>query len=324
MREVAATRRTREATRSKKGRILACPGLAGSLFLLPIVALSIATPAAPRYSATTNALLRDDRVVKDRLHAGNNRNREDDSFLNAVGAVWPADIDKSAAGYRASTGFLIDRCHVLTNMHVVYTDDIVMHPSIGNAVVFGVGQTEGAGNRGALQGLRFLLNGVVVAHGDAIIVNHLVHDPANDWALIRLAANVDGAIMPMTIAAVDVAQVPKYSLISTAGFPSDRRELRGDQLELKDLWGSDGRVVAVVPASTVGAVIESTIKGTRGNSGSPLYADLDGHEHSVIGMFQGIRGNGIDVSENAPNRQILFTPAMLGGIRAAQQSTACT
>jgi hypothetical protein len=85
---------------------------------------------------------------------------EDYSFLNAVGAVWSADIDKSAAGYMASTGFLIDRCHVLTNMHAVYTDDVVVNPPVGKPVSFAVGQTEGAANRGALQGLKFLLSGV--------------------------------------------------------------------------------------------------------------------------------------------------------------------
>ncbi len=257
------------------------------------------------------------------MHAGNNRNREDDSFLNAVGAVWPAELGTPAAGYRASTGFLIDRCHVLTNMHAVYTDDIVIHPSAGQPVVFGVGQTEGRGNRGALQGLRFLFNGIVIAHGDSIIIDHVVHDPENDWALIRLAANVDGTITPMTIAAMDTAQLRKNQPVSTAGFPSDRRELRGDQLDLKDLWGSDGRVVAVVQASTAGALLESTVQATRGSSGSPLYGDFDGHEHTVIGMFQSIRGNGIDVSESAPNRQILFTPGTLAGIRAAQGVTPC-
>jgi hypothetical protein len=174
-----------------------------------------------------------------------------------------------------------------------------------------------------LQGLRFLPKGVVVAHGDTIIVDHLVHEPENDWALIRLAANVDGTITPMTIAAADPAQLQKDQPVSTAGFPSDRRELRGDQLDLKDLWGSDGRVVAVVRASTAGALIESTLQATQGSSGSPLYGDFDGHTHTVIGMFQSIRGNGIDVSESAPNRQILFTPETLATIRAAQDATPC-
>ena len=272
---------------------------------------------------TSHTLMKDARVVKDRLHARNNRYHEDYSFLNAVGAVWSADIKKSAAGYSASTGFLIDRCHVLTNMHVVYTDDIVINPSLGISVAFAVGQTEGEGNRGALQGLRFLLNGVVIAHGDTIIVDHLVHNPQNDWALIRLAANADGTITPMTIAAVDIAQLPKNLQLSIAGFPVDHRERRGDRFNLKDLWGSDGRVVGVVWASTVGAVIESTIQATRGNSGAPLYGDFNGQKHIVIGMHQSIRGNGIDVSESTPNIQVLFTPGTLASISAAQALTPC-
>src|ERR1700722_14237675 len=129
-------------------------GLIGSLLLGPLAAA-----AMPGIWRTSHPLEKDTRVVKDRLHAQNNRDHEDCSFLNAVGAVWPADIPKSAAGYSASTGFLIDRCHVLTSMHAVYTDDIVIDPSIGKSVEFGVGQTEGGRNRGALQGLKFLLSG---------------------------------------------------------------------------------------------------------------------------------------------------------------------
>jgi hypothetical protein len=240
-----------------------------------------------------------------------------------VGAVWSADIERTAVGYRASTGFLIDRCHVLTNMHAVYTDDIVLHPSVGKSVAFAVGQTEGDGNRGVLQGLKFLLNGVVVSHGDTIIVDGIVHEPENDWALIRLAASVDGTITPMAIGAVDIAQLPKNLHLSTAGFPADLRARRGDRLDLKDLWGSDGHVVGVVWASTDGAVIESTIQASRGNSGGPIYGDFNGQKHVVIGMLQSIRGNGIDVSESTPNIHVLFTPGTLARISVAQALTSC-
>ena len=272
---------------------------------------------------TTHALMKDNRVVKDRLHPRNNRNHEDYGFLNAVGAVWPADIKLSTVGYSASTGFLIDRCHVLTNMHVVYTDDIVINPSVGKSVEFAVGQTEGEGNRGALQGLRFLLSGVAVAHGDSIMLNRLVQNPENDWALIRLVANVDDTIRPLTIGTVDSALLAKDLRLSIAGFPADLRERRGDGFGLKDLWESDGQVVGVVWASTASAVIESTIQATRGNSGGPLYGDFNGQKHIVIGIAQGIRGNGIDVSESSPNIQVLFTPDTLARISAAQALTPC-
>jgi len=272
---------------------------------------------------TVHALMKDNRVVRDRLHPRNNRDHGDYAFLNAVGAVWPADIARSAVGYSASTGFLIDRCHVLTNMHVVYTDDIVIDPSIGNSVEFGVGQTEGEASRGALQGLRFLLSGVVVAHGDSIIVNRLVHNPETDWALIRLAANVDDSIRPLTIGAVDGAQLSRNLRLSIAGFPADLRLRRGDRFELKDLWESDGQVVGVVWANTASAVIESTIQVTRGNSGGPLYGDFNGQKHVVIGMAQSISGNGIDVSESSPNIQVLFTPDTFARISAARARTPC-
>jgi V8-like Glu-specific endopeptidase len=302
----------------------------GCRAFLGLVVIAVSAPIAagsvPGIWRDAHAQLKDSRVVKDRLHPGNNRGHEDDAFLNAVGAVWPADIRMSAAGYGASTGFLIDRCHVLTNMHVVYTDDIVVNPPVGKSVQFGVGQTEGDANRGALQGLRFLLNGVVVAHGDSIILNRLVHDPENDWALIRLAANVDDAIQPLTIGAVDRAQLPRHQRVSIAGFPADLRERRGERLDLKDVWASDGEVVGIVWAGTAGAgaVVESTIQATAGNSGSPLYGDFNGQKHIVIGMAQSIRGNGIDVSESFPNIQVLFTPGMLARIRAAQAASPCS
>jgi V8-like Glu-specific endopeptidase len=302
---------------SLRRRPAALPGLVAFAALAPI-----AVAGMPGIWRTDHAT-KDTRVVKDRLHPRNNRDHEDAAFLNAVGAVWSADIDRSAVGYSASTGFLIDRCHVLTNMHVVYADDIVVDPPVGIPVQFGVGQTEGEANRGAVQGLKFLFEGEVVAHGGSIIVSQLVHDPQSDWALVRLAASVDDTIRPLTIGAVDGAQLTKNPRLSIAGFPAELRERRGDRLDLKDLWESEGRVVGVIWGSTAGAVIESTIQSTQGSSGSPLYGDFDGQKHIVIGMAQGIRGNGIDVSESSPNVQVLFTPDTLARISAARAATPC-
>jgi len=264
---------------------------------------------------------KDARAVKDRLHPRNNKGHEDYSFLNAVGAIWPAEVGRSAAGYMASSGFLIDRCHVLTNLHAVYIDALVVDAPVGKDVSFGVGQTQGG--RSALQGLKFLLGGVVVAHGDTIIVDRRVHNPENDWALIRLAQNVDDTIEPMNVAAVDAALLTQNRRLSLAGFPADRRAGHADRFGLKDLWGSDGELVRVVWASTAGAVIESTIQATRGSSGGPLYGNFGGRPHIVIGMQQGIRGDGIDVSQAMPNVQLLFTPTTLAEIRTAQTLSPC-
>jgi V8-like Glu-specific endopeptidase len=299
-------------------------GFAGLIFLS-----AIAEGGTPGIWRTNRVLEKDTRVAKDRLHSSNNPNHEDDSFLNAVGAVWSYGIDRSPAGYdaatghNAATGFLIDQCHVLTNMHVVYTDDTVVDPPVGKPVAFAVGQTEGQKDRGALQGLKFLLHGTVIAHGDAIIVDHLVRNPDNDWAVIQLAANVDGSITPMMVAAIDPAQLTTRATLSAAGFPTDHREPRGDGFKLKDLWGSDGRLVEVVSVSTAGAFIQTTIQTTPGNSGGPIYGDFNGQKHIVVGMVQGIRGNGIDVSESMPNVQVLFTPSTIAKITAAVAQTLC-
>jgi V8-like Glu-specific endopeptidase len=271
----------------------------------------------------------DNRIVVDRLHSENNAYGEDDSFLNAVGAVWSDDIRRTGAGYDgatgydAATGFLIDPCHVLTNMHAVYTERTVIDPPIGKWVAFGVGQTEHDNDRGALQGLRLLLHGSVIAHGDTVIVEHQVRNPEKDWALIRLEANVDGSISPLTITAVDLALLPRHLTLSAAGFPTDHRRLRRDGFKLKDLWGSAGRIVGLVSFGGNGALVQTTIQTTPGSSGGPIYGDFNGRKHIVVGMVQSIPGNGIDVSEDAPNIQVLFTPGAMTQITEAEAETPC-
>ena len=309
---------------TRLGRCFVSLGFAAFIFL------SIrADGGIPGIRRTERTSQKDSRVAKDRLQSKNNPNHEDYSFLNGVGAVWPYRIGKSAAGYDAATGedaatgFLIDRCHVLTNMHVVYSDAVVVDPPVGRSVAFAVGQTETDKDKGALQGLRFLLQGVVIAHGDTIIVDRLVRNPDNDWALIQLAGPVDSTITAMTIAAVDFAQLPAHFMLSTAGFPTDHRKLRGDGFKLKDLWGSDGQIVGVVAVNTAGAFIQTTIQTTPGNSGGPIYGDFNGRKHLVIGMVQSIRGNGIDISDSMPNVQVLFTPSTVAKITAAETQSPC-
>jgi V8-like Glu-specific endopeptidase len=309
----------------KAGRALAWLGLTGCFFLGPVAAGGL-----PGIARTERILQKDRRAVVDRLDSKKNPSQQDDSFLNAVGAVWPYGVQKSGVGYaastgeRAATGFLIDRCHVLTNMHVVYDDDaVVVDPPLPHPVAFAVGQTESDRDRGALQGLQFLLQGMVVAHGDSLIVDGRVHNPADDWAVIRLASNADSIITPMTIEAVDEAQLARHFALSSAGYPSDHRERRGDGFKLKDLWRSEGEVVGVSPVSSTAALIQTTIQITAGNSGGPIFGDFNGHRHVVIGIVQSIRGNGIDVSESEPNVGLLFTASTIARITAARAQDRC-
>lgn len=305
------------------GRVLTL-GLTWRIFVCALAAGGI-----PGIARTERSVLEDRRVMVDRLNADRNPSHRDDSFLNAVGAIWAYGIEKSGAGYSASTGdraataFLIDSCHVLTNMHAVYDDAVVVDPPLPHPVAFAVGQTESDRDRGALQGLKFLLPGIVVAHGDSLIVDGQVHNPADDWAVVRLAANVDSAIAPMTIEAADIARLPKNLALASAGYPSDHRRRRGDGFKLKDLWRSEGEVVAVTPVSSTAALIQTTIQTTPGNSGGPLFGDFTGRRHVVIGMVQSLRGNGIDVSDSTPNVQLLFTASTIARINAAQAQTSC-
>ncbi len=286
------------------------------------LSLAVGCLALTGWQLAPPSLQKDARTVRDRLHAGNNPNHEDDSFLNGVGAVWPEDFGRSAVPYDASSGFLLDRCHALTNLHAVYTEDLVVHPAPGKSVSFGVGQTEET-RRGAARGLKFLLPGVVVAHGDTTIVDRIVQHPEADWALLHLARNVDDSIPALPVVAPPLAELTPGLAVAAAGFPADHRAIRPDGLNFKDLWGSVGTIVEVTQTSTVGATAATTVQATRGMSGSPVYLSIGSGMHIVIGMVQSMRGNGLDASAHSPNVELLFTPALLNEIRAATARTPC-
>jgi hypothetical protein len=154
-------------------------------------------------------------------------------------------------------------------------------------------------------------------------VDSLIHNPADDWAVIQLTSNAGSAITPMTVDAVDLAQLPEHLAVSSAGYPSDHRGRRGDGFKLKDLWRSEGEVVGVTRVSSTAALIQTTIQTTQGNSGGPIFADFNGHQHVVIGIVQSIRGNGIDVSQSEPNVGLLFTASTIARIAAAQAQDRC-
>lgn len=82
-----------------------------------------------------------------------------------------------------------------------------------------------------LQGLMILRTGMVVAHGDTSIVDHLVHDPGGDRALIHLPTNVDSSIPPVSLSAIDPGLPPRQASLWAAGYPADLRHLRDDGLE---------------------------------------------------------------------------------------------
>ena len=287
------------------------------------IGLAMAALVMLALQARAHPLQKDTRVIRDRLHPWNNPDRQDYSFLNGVGAVWPEDFGRSAVPYAASSGFLVDRCHVLTTLHAVYTDDIVVRPVPGKTVSFGVGQTATETDRGAARGLQFLLQGVVIAHGDTTIVNHVVQQPGADWALIQLAANVDDRIHALPVLAPEPAQLTPGIVVAAAGFPSDHRTWRADGFNFKDLWGSVGTLVQVTATSTIAAIVETTAQATRGMSGGPLYLFSAGETPAVIGMVQSIRGNGLDVSTRLPNVELLFTAPLLAEITGAVAHTPC-
>jgi V8-like Glu-specific endopeptidase len=288
-----------------------------------ICATLVASAVAPGIACARPALHEDRRVAADRVDSARNPGRGDESFLNAVGAVWPNAVGKSGAGYpawtgeRAATGFLVDHCHVLTNLHVVAGDSEELSPPLGRAAAFAVGQTSSERDRGALQGLRLLVAGQVIAVGDALVLDGRVHHPEDDWALIRLNDEING-IEPMPMEAADLADLPAHRPLWSAGYPSDHRGRRGDGFKLKDLWVSQGEVVETYDADG-GLLLESTLQTTPGNSGGPVYVNPERGRPAVIGMVQSSWGNGID----RPNVQLLFTPILIARITAARLQTPC-
>ena len=78
------------------GQWLTWLGLTGCIFLSPVAA-----GGTPGIARTERTLQKDRRVVVDRLRPEKNPSHRDDSFLNAVGAVWAYGIARSGAGYAA-------------------------------------------------------------------------------------------------------------------------------------------------------------------------------------------------------------------------------
>jgi hypothetical protein len=64
---------------------------------------TLAAGDTPGIARTQHTLQKDRRVIVDRLDARKNPSRSDESFLNAVGAVWAYSVNKSGPGYAAST-----------------------------------------------------------------------------------------------------------------------------------------------------------------------------------------------------------------------------
>ncbi len=212
---------------------------------------------------------------------------------------------------------------MLTNLHVVNAGDAATDTQFPRRVAFAVGQTSSDKDRGALQGLKFLLAGSVIARGDTLIVDGRVQNPAEDWALLSLQSNVDASIPAMTIGVAEPAHLPPHLPLSSAGFPFDHRMRRGDGFKLKDLWRAEGEVVEVVSTGSSGALIGTTLQTTPGSSGGPVFEEFGGRAHLVIGIVQSIQGNGLDATKSTPNVELLFTTGTLARIAAAEARNPC-
>ena len=265
----------------------------------------------------------DERMPVDRLNAAGSASRRDLSALNAVGVVWTDGLGSAAVGRFASTAFLIDRCHVLTSLHVVHRGQAAIEDANGRAVSFGVGQTAASADRGAVQGLKFVYHGWVVGHGPTAVSGHEVADPGADWAMIRLSTLVDDSIEPLHLPSRPAGPPEPHVRIASAGFPRDHRALRGEGFKLKQLWESEGEVIEIVATGAGTAGIESTLQTTPGDSGAPVYVESDG-QRELVGIVQGSRGDGVARSGGQTNFQLLFTPETLAAIFMLTRTAPCS
>ena len=138
-----------------------------------------------------------------------------------------------------------------------------------------------------MQGLKFLLSGVVVAHGGS---HHRgssraqsgkrlgAHSACGKRGRHHQADDYRGRHSRAITEEICGCRSPAFQPIS--------EQLRGDRVGLKDLWESDGQVGQSRPGEHGRCPHRVDHSSRRGNSGGPLYGDFNGQKHIVIGMHK--------------------------------------
>ena len=190
-----------------------------------LLAIAIAISATSAFAAIFD---RDDRIsVK----------ADPRSAYAPIGMVW---ADKLA------TGFLVDKCHVLTVQHAF---DETRTP-VGREVVFGVVILDD-------QHWTWSWGKVVAAGGLERHASDYESARAADWALLRLRTCLGETVGFARLVAADPAKLPE---LQSAGYPSDRQWTKGITLDPAcRMHGERGRVWL------------NDCAALTGNSGSPIF-----------------------------------------------------
>ena len=195
-----------------------------------------------------------------------------------IGIVW-AD--------RVATGFLVDRCHVLTVQHAFFES----RPARGRKAVFGTAMSDGTHWTASW--------GTVVAAGTMQSSKTYDQLRATDWALLRLRDCL-GTIFGF----VDLvpASVDDIGEVKSAGFPFDRRERPGVTLD------PSCRVVGARSALWL-----NDCAALSGSSGSPIFSEASsgGRALKVYAMQSAAFGLIGDSLEAGPSHANVATPVAL-------------
>lgn len=238
--------------------------------------------ALAQSAPTTNSVV----VSQEDKRVPIDRRSEKYKQLNAVGAFFESDR-------LIGSGFLLDKCHVLTDAHVAYeefaSNKIIdvdkVHVDEHKRLLFAVGVSSKYP-----KGFVYGIEGAVITHGTT---DGSVEDSSEDWALIKLDRSLPSDFPTIPIFQVPDIQATGFSLIGV-GFPADRTN-RGTDFSF--LYGDlNCRIVANMGES----YYAHNCQATGGDSGGPLLIVRQNGSYSAVGMMTGrhAKMTGLEKSDN--------------------------
>ncbi len=268
------------------------------IFLTAAV-FTIITASNLAFSADTISDTEDRRVPIDRINSPLGQ------ALNAVGVISLPEYPNHP--YEA-TGFLVSRCHVLTNFHVVYPDAKTKGIEKNKRVNFSVGQPASPNkSRDKSASFQFVdVSGTVIAARND-------DNNATDWAVIKLDQRIGETIKPLPI--LQIARPSMYISdndgrplkLVTAGFPADKTRMGQN---LSRLWGD-------VNCMSWGlghlGDLQVTCQSKSGQSGSPIIYESEEETYYALGMIAGIKyiSEDLAASNNGLSGKITSGPSFV-------------
>lgn len=219
----------------------------------------------------------------------------------AAGELLPVGmIDRDGKSPAIATGFLITECHVLTNLHAVFSN--VYMRQVGHdrlpPINFYYGQGKDHSFAGHVRAVR------AVAWGNAppgLTTTNVTN--GEDWAILRLEHCIGTDIGYLEILAAPEDRIPDAALNIFGMLGHDYS--RGFHRDSNCSYGAGGRLLSDKP----GTGMMHYCSASKGASGSPIYITYHGHP-VVVGMnaseSQPEIGNQVTTRERAYNGGVLL------------------